>query len=81
MDKVVGQIKTSGLSAILSEPVFVSVGLIPFVNEEDFRSPLVKRPASRHWPIRCGVDLICNPPLFVETTAWLCFLLSKILST
>ena len=40
MDKVVGQIKTSGLSAILSEPVFVSVGLIPFVNEEDFRSPL-----------------------------------------
>jgi preprotein translocase subunit Sec61beta len=33
--------KTSGLSAILSEPDFVSAGLIPFVNEEDFRSPLV----------------------------------------
>jgi hypothetical protein len=31
---------TSGLSAILSKPNFVSARLIPFVNEEDFRSPL-----------------------------------------
>jgi hypothetical protein len=73
--------KTSGLSAILSEPRFVSAGPIPFVNEEDFRSPLVKRPALRHWPIRCGVELGCNPPLFVETTARIGFLLSKILSS
>jgi hypothetical protein len=32
--------KTSGLNAILSKPTFVSRRLIPFVNEEDFRSPL-----------------------------------------
>jgi hypothetical protein len=30
--------------------------------------------------VRCGVDLDCNPPLFDSTTAWLFFLLSKILS-
>ena len=32
--------KTSGLSAILSKPTFVSRRLMSFVNEEDFRSPL-----------------------------------------
>ncbi len=65
------------LSAVLSFP-----GLIPFVNEEDFRSPLgTTRLALRHKSIRFGVDLGCNPPLFDVATAWLCFLLSKILSS
>jgi hypothetical protein len=32
--------KTSGLNAILSNPAVVSSQTIPFVNEEDFRSPL-----------------------------------------
>jgi hypothetical protein len=64
------------LSAVLFLP-----GLIPFVNEEDFRSPLLLLLASRHKPIRFGVDLDCNPPLNAEVSAWLFFLLSKILST
>lgn len=37
---------------------------IPFVNEEDFRSPLVTTcPALRHRTIRFGTVLGCNPPL------------------
>ena len=56
--------------------------LIPFVNEEDFRSPLLLLDLLFGTsPIRFGVDLDCNPPLFESTTAWLFFLLSKILSS
>ena len=64
----------------LSAVLFLA-GLIPFVNEEDFRSPLLLLLALRHELVRRGVDLDCNPPLFDSTTAWLFFLLSKILST
>ena len=66
--------------AILSKLIFVSNQPIPFVNEEDFRSPLLLLPVLRHRPVRFGVDLDCNPPLNAEVPAWLYFLLSKILS-
>ena len=64
------------LSAVLFLP-----GLIPFVNEEDFRSPLFTTACFTAQAIRFGVDLDCNPPLSAEVPAWLFFLLSKILST
>lgn len=50
------------LGAVLSFP-----GPVPFVNEEDFRSPLCS--ALRHRTIRCGVEVECNPPLIDSTTA------------
>lgn len=47
----------------LSAVLFLT-GPIPFVNEEDFRSPLVTTgPALRHRTIRFGTVLDCNPPL------------------
>lgn len=52
---------------------------IPFVIEEDFRSPLVLLLALRHKPIRFGTVLDCNPPLINQMTAWLFLLFSKIL--
>jgi hypothetical protein len=79
IDRDVGKRKDLGPSLAYSpSAVLFLTGPVPFVNEEDFRSPLCS--ASRHRTIRCGVDLGCNPPLIDLTTAWLCILLSKILS-
>jgi len=64
----------------LSAALFLT-GLIPFVNEEDFRSPLLLLSALRHRLIRCGIEIECDPLLFKLTTAWLCFLSCKILSS
>jgi hypothetical protein len=63
----------------LSAVLFLT-GPIPFVNEEDFRSPLLLLPALRRRPVRLRIEIECSPLLFDITSACLCFLSCKILS-